>query len=248
MTNVPEIDRSDFDGRVRLFPLPNLVVFPHSVQPLHIFEPRYRAMLAEALATDRLIAMALISKEQVDSAFDAPSLDPMVCVSHVITAEQLPDGRSNILLGGASRAKIIEEVDTEFAFREAKVVLIDDIYPENPVHIEMLGHELIRALKEWLPEVMLRDEQFQTIFTGDLPFGTMADIVANCLPLEVGTKQALLEEADVEQRGLLLLDAIEEFDEEFDGQFEGKFDVGDDAPMIVEDVDHRPFPPRFSDN
>ncbi|HEY2760280.1 MAG TPA: LON peptidase substrate-binding domain-containing protein, partial [Pirellulales bacterium] len=45
----------EFSGRARLFPLPNLVVFPHVMQPLHIFEPRYRAMLEEALASDRLI-------------------------------------------------------------------------------------------------------------------------------------------------------------------------------------------------
>ena len=51
---------SDFAGTARLFPLPNLVLFPHVMQPLHIFEPRYRQMTADALAGDRLIAVVLL--------------------------------------------------------------------------------------------------------------------------------------------------------------------------------------------
>ncbi|MFM8272901.1 MAG: LON peptidase substrate-binding domain-containing protein, partial [Gemmata sp.] len=58
----------DFAGTVRLFPLPNLVVFPHVVQGLHVFEPRYRRMTADALAGDRLIGMALLTADADDPA------------------------------------------------------------------------------------------------------------------------------------------------------------------------------------
>jgi len=96
----------NFKGRARLFPLPNLVLFPHVVQPLHIFEPRYRQMMRECLLDDRVLAMALVTTKHGSSFFGDPPLHPVICVGKVFKEEILPDGRINLLLHGVARGRI----------------------------------------------------------------------------------------------------------------------------------------------
>src|SRR5204863_9636969 len=91
-----------FKGTARLFPLPNVVLFPHVVQPLHIFEPRYRQMTADALAGDQLIAPALLRPGWEGDYEGRPATYPVVCVGKIVSEQQLPDGRFNILLRGLS--------------------------------------------------------------------------------------------------------------------------------------------------
>src|ERR1700730_12850904 len=92
-----------FDGTVRLFPLPNVVLFPHVTLPLHIFEPRYRAMTADALAGDRLITMMLLRPGWEEQYEGRPPLYPVGCVGKIVTDQKLDDGRYNLLLRGVSR-------------------------------------------------------------------------------------------------------------------------------------------------
>ena len=82
VTQLPD----DFDGRVRLFPLPELVVFPHAMQPLHIFEPRYCEMLHEALQSDGLIAMATLTGGISTMVDEAPPIATTVCLGKIIFA------------------------------------------------------------------------------------------------------------------------------------------------------------------
>src|SRR4051812_12320348 len=90
----------DFSGIVRLFPLPNLVLFPHVAQPLHIFEPRYCALMADALDDDRLIAMALLRPGWEDDYHKQPPIHDMVCLGRIQQEMRLEDGRYNFLLQG----------------------------------------------------------------------------------------------------------------------------------------------------
>src|SRR5262245_25424794 len=103
----------DFGGTARLFPLPNLVLFPHVAQPLHIFEPRYRRLMDDALQGDRLIATALLQPGWEQEYNNAPPLHAMTCLGRIQQEEHLPDGRYNLLLHGLCRARIIEEVKTD---------------------------------------------------------------------------------------------------------------------------------------
>src|SRR5271163_2101154 len=100
----------EFKGTARLFPLPNLVFFPHAMQPLHIFEPRYRQMTADALAGDRLIALVLPRPGWEADNTGRPALHPVACVGRILAEQRLSDGRYNILLRGLSRVRIIDEV------------------------------------------------------------------------------------------------------------------------------------------
>ena len=81
-------DSASFSGRARLFPLPNLVMFPHVLQPLHIFEPRYREMLEDAMADDRLIAMSILAPGWEKHYEGRPALESVACLGQVVTMEE----------------------------------------------------------------------------------------------------------------------------------------------------------------
>ena len=119
----------DFCGRVRLFPLPNLVLFPHVVQPLHIFEPRYCDMLADALANDKLIAMGLLQPGWEQQYQQRPPIASSVCVGKIISHTPTDDGRHNILLLGVKRGQIIRELDVDSSLRVAELQVTEDLYP-----------------------------------------------------------------------------------------------------------------------
>ena len=89
-----------FSGTVRLFPLPNLVLFPHVLQPLHVFEPRYRELVREALAGDGLIAMGTLLPGWESDYEGRPPVFPMACLGRIVSHHQLDDGSYNILLLG----------------------------------------------------------------------------------------------------------------------------------------------------
>src|SRR5690348_5650973 len=93
---------SHFEGVARLFPLPNLVLFPQVMQPLHIFEARYRQMTEDALAGDRLIAMALLRPGWEANYADRPDIHAVACLGRIVAEQRLDDGRFNILLRGLS--------------------------------------------------------------------------------------------------------------------------------------------------
>ena len=97
-------DLSGYSGQARLFPLPNLVFFPNVMQPLHIFEPRYRQMTADALAGDRFIAMVLPRPGWEKDYAGKPAIHRVACLGRVLAEQTLEDGRFNILLRGQVQA------------------------------------------------------------------------------------------------------------------------------------------------
>src|SRR5205085_10289648 len=103
------------------FPLPNLVLFPHVVQPLHIFEPRYRQMTADALASNRLITLVLLRAGFEEESEKRPPLHDTACVGKVLGEQKLEDGRYNLLLRGVSRVRIVEEVPSVKLYRVGRV-------------------------------------------------------------------------------------------------------------------------------
>src|SRR4051812_34602219 len=95
---------------VPLFPLPNVVLFPRAVLPLHVFEERYKAMTADALRGDRQIAMALLKPGWERDYYSRPAIEPVVCIGTILTHERLPDGKYNFLLQGHTRARVAREI------------------------------------------------------------------------------------------------------------------------------------------
>ncbi len=111
--------------RIPVFPLPNVVFFPKTYLPLHIFEPRYREMIADTTVRGQCIGMALL-KEGWEQNYDAnPPMFDVGCVGRIVSMQRLPDGRSNILLQGLRRYEIREQFYDK-PYREARVTLKEE--------------------------------------------------------------------------------------------------------------------------
>jgi Lon protease-like protein len=204
-------DETRFSGVARLFPLPDLVMFPNVVQPLHIFEPRYREMLNDALDSDGLIAMCVLAPGWEADYDGRPELFPQVCLSKVVTHQRLQDGRYNIMLLGSRRARLLAEVPSDRSFRQAEIELIDDVQSTSSeseraeIQTE-LSARFQMALP--LPEGTKAKGAVHDLLTSDLPLGVLTDLVSFALPLDQRLKCELLAEANVDRRARMLLRAL----------------------------------------
>lgn len=217
-----------FGGTARLFPLPNLVLFPYVIQPLHIFEPRYREMTADALAGDRLIALVLLRPGWEEDYHGRPPVYALACLGKIVADNKLDDGRYNLLLRGLTRVRIVEELDSGKQYRTARVEIVPDGEPPLPHVARHLREALGKVAPEWFPEQAQLLEQFRGLLESELPLGSLCDIFAFALPLDPEFKQQLLEELDVERRVRGLLEHLK-----------------DRSPPAVA---AREFPPSFSNN
>lgn len=201
----------DFRGIVRLFPLPNLVLFPNVVQPLHIFEPRYCEMLLDSLQDDRLIAMALLQPGWEHQYQNRPPIASTVCVGKIVSHTPTDDGRHNILLVGLKRARIISEIDPCRAFRQAKVEIQPDVYPpEDACSRKLIANSLQDVFKQLVPEGLAAQSSFQQLAGQPFPLGTLTDIIAYTLNLPLAVKQQLLAEPNVDIRCRILLRCLKQ--------------------------------------
>lgn len=216
---------SDFPGTARLFPLPNLVLFPHVIQGLHIFEPRYRQMTADALASDRYIALVMLKSEE-DEAAERPAIESVACLGQIIGHEKLPDGRYNLRLRGLCRVRIIEEIASDRLYRSARVELLPDTAGPDLAVLTQLRRNLATAVLPQFAEDSPARQQLQELFDGDMPLGQVCDILSYALPLPIEMKQSLLVEPQAERRASAITDAL----------------------RISAARADRPFPPPFSAN
>ncbi len=204
----PTFNLADFSGEARLFPLPGLVFFPRVIQPLHIFEPRYRQMTADALASDKLIALALPRPGWEEDYHGAPALHPIICLGGIIASKRLPDGRYNLHLLGLSRARLLEELPHDKLYRQARVQLLAEYPVTGAERRQYWQQRLAEKLQLWLPGSAAASEAFQQLL-GLMSPGEIGDQIAHALPLGVEFKQSLLEELDDEVRLTRLFEHLE---------------------------------------
>ena len=187
-----------------LFPLPNVVLFPNVFLPLYIFEPRYREMVADALAGDRMIGMVLLRPGRDQDYEGRPPIYPIGCSGVLTHTEQLPDGCYNLVLRGIERFRIVEEDDT-LSYRRA---LIDPLVerPLDPVDRAVIQQQRSKI------ESMLGAGQANA---GDARMpASMSDedlvhALAQYLDLEPLEKQALLERSCLRSRAESLVELLE---------------------------------------
>jgi Lon protease-like protein len=133
---------------VPIFPLPEAVLLPRDVMPLHIFEPRYRELLADALAADGRFAIATLRRDGIVDD-DPPGVHDEIGIGRVVEHEQLADGRSNLLLVWEGTAEIVEELATDAPYRRVCARLLPDADPESyalPPHFRGLAAQVIAAV------------------------------------------------------------------------------------------------------
>src|SRR5262245_14722628 len=205
-----DFDASTFCGTARLFPLPNLVLYPHVMQPLHIFEERYREMLEDALASDRLIAMATLEPGYEEEYDSRPPIAEPACLGKVVAQRRLSDGRYNLLLLGVSRVPIVRELEPVSSFCRAKVEWIDECYVfATACDAYDLQPTAANALREHLPCACQVPEQLEELLSQHLSLGLLTDLAAYSLPLDFDVKRELLAESRVSLRARMLLSQIE---------------------------------------
>jgi uncharacterized protein len=204
-----DFDATTFNGIARLFPLPNLVLYPHVMQPLHIYEGRYREMLEEALATDQLIAMAVLKPGWETDYESRPPISEYACLGKIVAHRRLPDGRYNVLLLGVGRVRIEKELDPLRSFRQARVEVVedsDDFVSDCERH--KMQDRLLTAFREHLPCSCELPEQLEGMLTSQMPLTLLTDLAAYALPLAPEVKLELLAESGVRQRSEILLSEV----------------------------------------
>ncbi|TAJ98513.1 MAG: Lon family ATP-dependent protease [Candidatus Manganitrophaceae bacterium] len=190
---------------VPLFPLPNVVFFPKTYLPLHIFEPRYREMVQDALGGDRMIGMVLL-KEGWEIDYDRnPPIFQIGSVGKIVRSQRQDDGRYNILLYGLKKFLVREE-SHDRSYRQGHIDIVEEPQTES----------LLAPVKERLVELTMRyrqkmpgGEALESVLEMGLQDDTLVATLSAGLPLTVLEKQFLLEAEDPHQRARRLTELME---------------------------------------
>ncbi len=188
--------------RVPIFPLAGAILFPRSQLPLHIFEPRYREMVRDALdGAGRIAMIQPLGPEETN-----PALYAVGCIGEIVGVEELEDGRYNIVLHGSSRFRLVAEADLETPYRNADVdaAAFDDREPPAlPLSLRAEVEQVARGLGDVLG--LAGDGAA----VGRLDDEMLVNAIAQVAPFDVGAKQALLEAESLDSRADLLVQLMQ---------------------------------------
>jgi len=195
---------------LRIFPLTGVVLFPDTLLPLHVFEPRYRKLLRDALDTDRTIGMVLVKdveRQAGASAAGDAAIYPVGCAGKIVAHEPLPDGRSLVILKGTVRFRIKRELATTEPYR---VVEGQALYEASAMADSRAAWrtELESKVQEIPGLGEKAQRQLEGVFRKATP-AVLVNTLSASLPLTVLERQSLLECATVEQRFDLLESILE---------------------------------------
>lgn len=189
-----------------LFPLPNVVLFPGVFLPLHIFEPRYRQMVAKAIEGDRIIGMTLLVPGHDEAYEGRPPVFPIGCAGLITHVERQNDGHFNLILRGLSKFRIDEEEPPTdgVLYRIAHVTPFDE---------ETTGDDrpALRELRQRLESLLAPSLQGEhgSRLPRDMADDDLVNALSQYLELEPVEKQALLEQDGILKRGRTLVELIE---------------------------------------
>jgi uncharacterized protein len=185
--------------RLSVFPLAGALLFPGMHLPLHIFEPRYRAMVSDALARDRRIGMI-----QPRGPGDPPPLFGVGCVGRIVDVEAHADGRFDIVLQGVARFTLVRELDVTTAFRQVEALL------ERPAEEETLALGERASIE--LESRRFADAQGYAVdweAVARLDDQSLVNGIAQIAPFDIASKQALLEAPTLGHRAELIVQLMQ---------------------------------------
>ena len=198
--------------RLSIFPLAGALLFPGMHLPLHIFEPRYRAMVSDAMARDRRIGM-IQPRPLTAGDEETPALYDLGCVGRIAEVEALDDGRYNLILQGLSLFRVVRELDVTTAFRQVEAVLV----PSPTDETLSLGR---RSALEMESRAFADAHGYAVDWdqVGRLDDESLVNGIAQIAPFDAAAKQALLEAEGIEARADLIIQLL---------QFFGRHDGGE---------------------
>jgi Lon protease-like protein len=205
--------------RIAVFPLTGAVLFPGLQLPLHIFEPRYRAMVQEVLVRDRQIGMVQPRVIAGQEMREPPALFDVGCVGHIADVEAMDDGRFNLVLTGLTRFRIVRELDVMTPFRQVEADIEDRAADDSLPSIVRADVE--RAAKRFA-ETQGYVVDWNAV--GQLDDATLINGIAQVAPFDAAAKQALLQADTIADRAELAVQLM---------QFFGRAD-GDDGYVTLQ--------------
>lgn len=184
-----------------IFPLPNVVLFPHTFLPLHVFEPRYRRMVTDALAAERLITMVLAREVRPPGA--SPSIHAIGSLGRIEVAEPLEDGRFDILLRGIARVALGRVDERPARYWQAEIEVLAEMLPDlqDPEVAEGKAEFLLMARR--YGEQVLQGEYAPDLLNDAIPYPMLVNRAASLMRVSVERKQRLLSLDDVGERARL---------------------------------------------
>jgi Lon protease-like protein len=190
---------------IPLFPLPNVVFFPRMPLPLHVFEPRYRAMVRDALRGPRLIGMVLLRSGWQDDYAGRPPLFTTGTVGQMVRVEELADGRFDIVLRGLKAFRIVDELPPARLYREARVAWRDDV--DDPL-AGTVRDAVVERVHRYLDRLGRKPTE-RSALDRDVDDAAFVNFFAQHLDLDPLERQALLEEGSTSARAVRLIDVLE---------------------------------------
>jgi Lon protease-like protein len=192
-----------------LFPLPNVVLFPSVFLPLHIFEPRYREMVADALASDRMIGMVLLRPGWDRDYEGRPPIYPIGCSGVMTHVERLTDGRFNIVLRGLERFRIVEE-NHDRTYRHERTPGAADRDEVRQCRAKLESLLAPASGPDWrAPHLMAAKGRGEGKIPTAMSDEDLVNALAQYLDLEPLEKQALLEQPSLRNRAVSLVELLE---------------------------------------
>jgi Lon protease-like protein len=186
--------------RLPLFPLEDVVLFPYSMIPLHIFEARYRKMVHDVLESNRLIAISLqLERENLEEG-NVPRVARVATVGELVVAQESPDGHYNLVVRGRARIGIDEELPSEEPYRLIAAHEIPDDPMEKSADIDEADtalRALVTGLAESIPD---GGELLKHVAAAQETPAALANVIASSLVADAKARQLLLETTDVFQR------------------------------------------------
>jgi Lon protease-like protein len=187
-----------------MFPLPNVVLFPHALLPLHIFEDRYQKMARDVLGGQRFLAISLLvpggESTASPAAAEKPPVQRVAGVGEVVMAHELADGRFNLVVRGRARIRIDRELTTDEPYRLVVATELPDLVPSDRGELTDADQSL-RALVGHLADAIPEGGELlrQVVAAQETP-SELVDVLAAALVVDPGLRQQLLEMRDVLKR------------------------------------------------
>ena len=187
---------------LKVFPLHGVVLLPSTPAPFHVFEPRYRALFADALGGDRILAVPSLLRPEGASE-ERAAVFPVAGAGIIEAEERLPDGRYHVLVRGLARVRLLEEVESDRPYREFRAEVLEDVHPPGgPGALDGEAdalRQLVLELAQLLPPESGASQLAEAVAQLREP-GALADVVAAAAISEPEAKLGVLEELDVARR------------------------------------------------
>jgi hypothetical protein len=194
---------------IPIFPLPDVVLFPHTTLPLHIFEPRYRQMVQDCLTGDRRLAMGLLKPGWEKDYYGRPPIHAIAGAGEIVQHEALPDGRFNIVVRGTMRIGVTSELPPDLPYRVVRAKpLVDRYMVADPEALALRLDRLKVFFLRILAEMNTGQGEMTKLLSGVKDPGIIVDRIAGALIADTDVRQQILECVEVPARVSLVQEQL----------------------------------------